>query len=200
MDLSTRQKQDALRQRYGKGNGNRNGDFTTSGTLHVKGQHQLYRKEQALPENQSLGEGNSQQYQQQVNRPSAYRENTIKTKEPILHRKADTPFSIRETDAVSLKDRKREKEKIQKERLSGSPEVYRTEFSPKRQPEKPAENFASGNTGSTLPTGIYARSFTERREMQISGYRKGKYLEARKQERGRKEVSEKPDINRGRSH
>lgn len=197
MDLSTKQKQDALRQGYGKGSGNRSGDFTASGNLHVKGQYQLYRREQALPENQSLGEGNLQQYQQQVNRPSAYRENNIKTKEPVIHRKADTPFSVREKDTVSMKDRKREKEKIQREGLTGSPEVHRTEFSQKHQSENPAENFASGNTRRTLPTGIYAQSFTERREMQISGYKKGKYLEARKQERKGKEASERPNINRG---
>ena len=193
LNLSTKEKQDALRQGYGKGIGNRSGDFTTSGNLHVKRPLQPYHQEQSLHGEQQLVGG---QAQQQVNRPSSYRENTIKTKEPILHRKADTPFSIKETDAVSLKEHKGKDKKIHKPELSGSPKVHKTEFTQKDQPEKPAGNSASGNTKRTLPTGIYARSFTERREMQISGYKKGKYLEAWKQERGRKEASEKPDINR----
>lgn len=194
MNLSTKEKQDALRQGYGKGIGNRSGDSIASGNLHVKRPLQPYHQEQSLHGEQQLVGG---QAQQQVNRPSSYRESTIKTKEQVLHRKADTPFSIKETDAVSLKEHKGKDKKIHKPELSGSPKVHKTEFTQKDQPEKPVENFASGNTKSTFPDGTYARSFSERREMQISGYKKGKYLEARKQERGRKEASERPDINRG---
>ena len=194
MNLSTKEKQDALRQGYGKGIGNRSGDSIASGNLHVKRPLQPYHQEQSLHGERQLAGG---QAQQQVNRPSSYRESTIKTKESVIHRKTDTPFSIRETDAVSVKDRKREKEKIQKEGLSEPLKVHKTEYTPKGQLEKPAENSDSGNTKSTLPTGIYARSFTERREMQISGYKKGKYLEARKQQHGGKEQGEKPGINRG---
>lgn len=194
MSLFTRQKQDALRQGYGKGSGNRSGDFTTSGNLHVKRPQQPYHQEQVLYGEQQSAGG---QTQQRVNRPSSYHENNIKTKEPVLHRKADTPSSIRETDAVSVKDHKGKDKKIHKPELSEPTKAHKTEFSPKHQPEKPAGNFASGNTRRTLPASVYAQSFTERREMQISGYKKGKYLEARKQERGRKEASEKPDINRG---
>lgn len=100
----------SYQQEHGNGSGNRRRDYTALGNLHIKRPLQGYQKESALHREQPAGSGQPEQ-QQQVQRPSAYHESTIKTKEPILHRKSEMPTGIKRADDFSLKERRREKEK-----------------------------------------------------------------------------------------
>ena len=52
------------------------------------------------------------------------------------------------------------------------------------------------DTGNMLPASVYAQPYTEKRESQISGYRKEKYLKSRERERRVKEADRKLDTGR----
>lgn len=105
---------------------------------------------------------------QQMERPSAYRETSLKIKEPVFHRKAEMPFNTRRTEGSSSKAAQ----------------------SKKASPAKKSENIYKQHTEKKLPSDGYALSFTEKRAGQISCYRKEKYLETIKQEHRVKEAEE----------
>ena len=106
------------RQEHGNDAGRRSGNPAVFGNLNIKRPLQGYQKESVLYGEQLSGNGQpeQQQYQhqvqQQIPRPSAYHENTIMTKEPVLHRKSDVPSGIKRADDFSLKERKGKKEEI----------------------------------------------------------------------------------------
>ena len=175
----------SYQQEHGNSAGGRNGskcgDLDVFGNLHVKRPLQKYRKESVMNQEQPAGNRQPEQQQhqnqgQQVQRPSAYHENTIKTKEPALHRKEDTPSSIKRADGFILKERKSKKEKAQKSKTAMTSKAHR---------EKASGNFATDNKAGNLLASEYAQSFSTRRDGQISKYMRKKFFRPGKEKYSR---------------
>lgn len=172
-------------QEYGNGTGGRNGskcgELSVFGNLHVKRPLQKYRKESVLNQEQPAGsrQPEQQQYQRnqvhQAQRPSAYHENTIKTKEPALHRKSDIPSSIKRADGFILKERKGKKEKAPKPKPVTS----------KARREKASGKFSTDDKAGNLSASGYAQSFPDRRDGQISKYKRKKFFRPGKEKYSR---------------
>lgn len=172
-------------QEYGNGTGGRNGskcgEMSVFGNLHVKRPLQKYRKESVLNQEQPAGsrQPEQQQYQRnqvhQAQRPSAYHENTIKTKEPALHRKSDIPSSIKRADGFILKERKGKKEKAPKPKPVTS----------KARREKASGKFSTDDKAGNLSASGYAQSFPDRRDGQISKYKRKKFFRPGKEKYSR---------------
>ena len=175
----------SCQQEHGNSAGGRNrskcGELAVFGNLHVKRPLQKYRKESGMNQEQPAGNCQPEQHQQyqnqvhQVQRPSTYHENTIKIKEPALHRKEDTPSSIKRTDGFILKERKGKKEKAQKPRSAATSKTRREKYAGESRREKSSVNFVTENKAGNLSASGYAQSFSDRRDGQISKY-KGKKL------------------------
>ena len=123
----------SYQQEYGSSvggrSGNRSRDLDVYGNLHVRKPLQKYRKESASYDKKAAGSGQTEQrqhpagqnqMQQEIQKPSAYHENTIKTKESVIHRKEDTLSGIKKTDNFSLKERRGRKAKIQEQICIGT--------------------------------------------------------------------------------
>lgn len=183
----------SCQQEHGNSAGGRNGskcgDLAVFGNLYVKRPLQKYRKESVLNQEQPAGSRQPEQQQhqnqgQQVQRPSAYHENTIKTKEPVLHRKEDTPFSIKRADGFILKERKGKKEKAQKSKPVTS-KAHREKHVGESRREISSGNFATDNKAGNLLASGYAQSFSDRRDGQISKYKRKKFFRPGKEKYSR---------------
>ena len=95
--FSPKEKQDMLRQKELPGGGagrqaaqiQRTCDSDSGrGEIYSGGTGDFYRQEQGF--DRKLPSAGESPYRQQTQRPSAYHETIIKTKETVLHRKADT--------------------------------------------------------------------------------------------------------------
>ncbi|MEY8323021.1 C40 family peptidase [Lachnospiraceae bacterium 54-11] len=182
-------------QEHGNGTGGRNGskcgELSVFGNLHVKRPLQKYRKESVLNQEQPAGsrQPEQQQYQRnqvhQAQRPSAYHENTIKTKEPALHRKEDTPSSIKRADGFILKERKGKKEKAQKSKPAGTSKAHREKYAGESRREISSGNFATENKAGSLSASGYTQSFSDRRDGQISKYKRKKIFRPGKEKYSR---------------
>ena len=170
-----KEKQDMLRQKELPGGGagrqaaqiQRTCDSDSGrGEIYSGGTGDFYRQEQGF--DRKLPSAGESPYRQQTQRPSAYHETIIKTKETVLHRKADTAPGFSRKGIFSVKDQL------------------------KRMPEKSSAR----DTKNTLPASIYAQPFPEKRENRISGYRRGKYLKSRKQYLKGSEIQEKSDTGK----
>lgn len=157
---------DFYRKEQGKNSVSGNRSLAASGILHVKEQPHVYRQEPVF--DRKLPSAGESPYRQQTQRPSFYHETIIKTKETVLHRKADTVSGFSRKGIFSVKDHL------------------------KRKPEKSSAR----DTKNTPPASMYAQPFSEKRENRISGYRRGKYLKSRKQHQKGNEVQEKSDTDR----
>ncbi len=169
-------------------NGSKCGDLAVFGNLHVKRPLQKYRKESVMNQEQPAGNRQPEQQQhqgQQVQRPSAYHENTIKTKEPALHRKEDVPSSIKRTDGFILKERKGKKEKIQKPKPAGTSKARREKYAGESRREKSSGNFATDNKAGNPSESGYAQPFPDRRDGQISKYERKKFFRSGKEKYSR---------------
>ncbi|MEY8268031.1 NlpC/P60 family protein [Lachnospiraceae bacterium 64-25] len=173
--FSPKEKQDMLRQKELPGGGagrqaaqiQRTCDSDSGrGEIYSGGTGDFYRQEQGF--DRKLPSAGESPYRQQTQRPSAYHETIIKTKETVLHRKADTAPGFSRKGIFSVKDQL------------------------KRMPEKSSAR----DTKNTLPASIYAQPFPEKRENRISGYRRGKYLKSRKQYLKGSEIQEKSDTGK----
>ena len=144
-DFETSDTVKSYQQEYGSSTGgrirNRGGDLAVYGNLHVRKPFQKYRKESAPYDKGSDGNSQAQQHQhsegnqqiqQEIQTPSAYHENAIKTKEPVLHRKEDTLSGIKRADNFCLKERRGRREKLQEGKSIGSSKIHR-----KTVPENP---------------------------------------------------------------
>ena len=181
-------------QEHGNGTGGRNGskcgELSVFGNLHVKRPLQKYRKESVLNQEQPAGsrQPEQQQYQRnqvhQAQRPSAYHENTIKTKEPALHRKSDIPSSIKRTDGFILKERKGKKEKAHKPKPITS-KAHREKYAGESRREISSGNFATDNKAGTLSASGYTQTFSDRRDVQISMYKRKKFFRPGKEKYSR---------------
>ena len=184
----------SCQQEHGNSAGGRNGskcgDLAVFGNLHVKRPLQKYRKESVLNQEQPAGSRQPEQQQhqnqgQQVQRPSAYHENTIKTKEPVLHRKSDIPSSIKRADGFILKERKGKKEKAQKSKPAGTSKAHREKYAGESRREISSGNFATDNKAGTLSASGYTQSFSDRRDGQISRYKRKKFFRPGKEKYSR---------------
>ena len=171
----------SCQQEYGNStggsNGSKCGELSVFGNLHVNRSLQNYQRKSVLNQEQPAGSRQPEQQQhqnqgQQVQRPSAYHENTIKTKEPALHRKEDTPSSIKRADGFILKERKGKKEKAQKPRSAATSKTRREKYAGESRREKSSGNFASENKAGNLSASGYTQPFSDRRDGQISKYKR----------------------------
>lgn len=182
-------------QEYGNGAGGRSGGINrnplVSGNLHVKRPLQGFQKESVSHGEKLSGNGQPEQQcqhqgQQQVQRPSAYHENTIKTKEPVLHRKADVPSGIKRADGFSMKECKGKKEKTKKPAPAVTAKAHRKKYAGESRQEKSSENFPTANkTGNPSADG-YAQSFSDRRDRQVSCYKRRKLFRSGKEKYSQK--------------
>ncbi len=173
----------------GGSTGSKCGDLAVFGNLHVKRPLQKYRKESVLNQEQPAGKRQPEQQQhqnqgQQVQRPSAYHENTIKTKELVLHRKEDTPSSIKRADGFILKERKGKKEKAQKSKPVTS-KAHREKYAGESRREISSGNFATDNKAGSLSASGYTQTFSGRRDVQISKYKRKKFFRPGKEKYSR---------------
>lgn len=175
----------SYQQEHGNSAGGRNGskcgDLAVFGNLHVKRPLRKYWKESVLNQEQPAGSRQPEQQQHQnqghqVQRPSAYHENTIKTKEPVLHRKEDTPSSIKRADGFILKERKGKKEKAQKPRSAATSKTRREKYAGESRREKSSGNFSTDDKAGNLSESGYAQFFSDRRDVQISMYKRKKFF------------------------
>ena len=203
-DFETSDTVKSYQQEYGSSTGgrirNRGGDLAVYGNLHVRKPFQKYRKESAPYDKKSDGnsqaqqsqhsEGN-QQIQQEIQKPSAYHETAIKTKEPVLHRKTDIPSGIKGTDNFSLKERRRRKAKIQEQKSAGSSKIYKKNRTGESQQGKAVENYSVDSTAGVASASGSIQSFSDKRDEQISRYKRKKFFDAGKkkysQRKSRKE-------------
>lgn len=174
-DFSPKEKQDMLRQKELSvvGAGRQETQIQRAydsdsgrGEVYAGGTGDFYWQEPGFE--RRLPSAGESPYRRQTQRPSAYHETIIKTKETVLHRKADTTPGFSRKGIFSVKDQL------------------------KRMPEKSSAR----DTKNTLPASVYAPPFQEKRENRISGYRKGKYLKSRKQYPKGGEAQEKSDTGR----
>ena len=180
-------------------NGSKGGDPAVLGNLHVKRPLQEYRKESFPNEKPPAGNSQISQRQylgEQIYRPSSYHETAIKIKEPVLHRKQGAPPGISRTGIFSRKENMGKRETVQNAGVSGTFKIHKRKFIQTNQPVKGAENPFLKDTGNMLPANVYAQPYTEKRESQISGYRREKYLKFRERERKGKEADGKSDGGR----
>ena len=154
------------RKEQGKNSASGSRSLAESGILHVKKQPHVYQQEPVF--DRKLPSAGESPYRQQTQRPSAYHETIIKTKETVLHRKADTTPGFSRKGIFSVKDHL------------------------KRMPEKSSAR----DRKNTLPASVYAQPFPEKRENRISGYKRGKYLKSRKQYPKGSEAQERSDTGR----
>lgn len=181
----------SYQQKQGNGSRNRSRDYTALGNLHVKKPLQGYQKESVPHGEQLSGNGQTEQQcqhqgQQQVQRPSAYHENTIKTKEPVLHRKSDVPSGIRGEGGFNRKKRKGRRGEAQRLKPSAISKVHKEKCAGESHRESAAGKFPIENkAGKSFDYG-YAQSFPDRRDKQISDYKKKKYFKSGKEKYSQK--------------
>lgn len=193
---------ESCQQGYGSStgrNGSKFGNPAVLGNLHVKRPLQEYRKKSVPNEKPPAGSSQISQRQylgEQIHRPSSYHETAIKTKEPALHRKSDAPPGISRTGIFSRKGNRGKRETVQNAGASGTFKIHKGEHTRTKQQIQGAENPSMKDTGNMLPASVYAQPYTEKRESQISGYRKEKYLKSRERERRVKEADRKLDTGR----
>lgn len=184
----------SYQQEYGNGaggsNGSNKGNVAVFGNLHVKRLLQGYQIESVSHKEPPAGNRQPEQHQgqQQVQRPSAYHENTIKTKETVLHRKADVPFSIKREDGFILKERKSKKEKAKKPKPVVMPKAHREKRTGEFQQEKPSGNISTDNKVGDQSATCYTQSFSDRRDAQISDYKRKKFFKLGKQKSSSRET------------
>ena len=180
-------------------NGSKCGNSAVLGNLHVKRPLQEYRKESALNEKPPAGSSqiSQRQYQgEQIHRPSSYHETAIKTKEPVLHRKTDAPSGISRTGIFSRKENRGKRETVQNAGVSGTFKIHNGEHIRTGQAVRGAESLSMEDIGNVLPASVYAQPYTEKRESQISGYRREKYLKSQKMRKKSKEMDRQSDTGR----
>ncbi len=201
-DLFADKTAESYQQGYGSStgrNGSKFGDPAVLGNLHVKRPLQEYRKESVPNEKPPAGSSqiSQRQYQgEQIHRPSSYHETAIKTKKPVLHRKQNAQPGIGRTGIFSRKGNRRKRKAVQDSGLSGASKVYKREHTQTKQEIRRAGNPSMKDTGNTPPSNVYAQPYTEKREGQISDYRREKYLKFREKECKGKEADRKSDTGR----
>lgn len=141
-------------------------------------------------------------HQVQPHHPSAYHENTIKTKDTVIHRRPEAPGINRHTDAFIFKGRNFSKKEIHRKQPARGLKIRHGNRVVELRNLRPAGDIPVKDAGEINPASASARSFEDKRGRQISGYKKKKYLGFRNQERmGRNayagsDTARKPDTDR----
>ncbi len=170
--------------------GNRSGDLAVYGNLHVRKPLQKYQKESAPYDKRPGGNSQAQQRQhpegqnqaqKEIQKPSAYHETAIKTKEPVIHRKEDMLSGVKRTDDFSLKERRGRKEKVQEHRTAVNFKIYRQKRIGESRQGKEIENYSVGSTAGVFSASGSIQSFSDKRDEQISRYKRKKFFSAGKQ-------------------
>ena len=179
----------SYQQEYGNGSGNRSRDYAALGNLHVKRPLQGYQKE-SVPHGELSGNGQPEQQcqhqgQQQAQRPSAYHENTIKTKETVLHRKSDVPCNIRRADGFSLK-RKKVKAQGSGHSHPRTGRVQKNKYAREFRRAETSGNLSTIKPEERRPDSGYAQPFSDRRDRQISSYKRKKFFRSGKEKYSQK--------------
>lgn len=231
VNLSAREKQDALRQnghsgvriqgqtygspdggggearyddikmyRAGYGNDNCNGNgngsvgggtFAAPGNIHVKQPQHLENREPAFQDSHFPVDGQSSQhkarhqvlYQIQPPHPSAYHENNIKVKETIIHRKQEVPDINRHTGTFISKGKNLSPKAVQRKQPARSLKIRHGSMTAELWNTKLLGDIPAKDSKGANPASVSAQSFEDKRERQISGCKKKKYLGLWKQER-----------------
>lgn len=200
---------------YGNNNGNDNGTADRfsgmPGNIHVRkrqypahqeqdgktGAENLLYQEQKFQDKRSANGSQTGQYQTQhqvqPHRPSAYHENTIKTKDTIIHRKPETPGIKKHTGTSVFTSRSISKRKIQKQRTVRSLKAGYGRSEAELQNTNLVESIPVKDAGGINPASVSAQSYEDKRERQISGCKKKKYLGLRKQEHMGRNAHAEPD-------
>ena len=177
-NFSPKEKQDALRQKNipeaGTGIRGQSSAIWGIGNFRSDGTVESYQQEHG---EQPAGNG------QHIQRPSAYHENTIKAKEPVLHRKADTLFGIKSADSFSLKEHK-----VKKEKAQGSDKIQKSTYIREFRQEEALGKPSSMKSEKTLPASGYAQPFSDRRDSQISKYKRKKFFGSGKEKYSRRKT------------
>ena len=184
----------SYQQEYGNVSRIKSKDYVVLGNLHVKRPLQEHQKE-------SVPQGRQPEQHHQVQRPSAYHENTIKTKETVLRRKSDVPSSIKRADDFRLKEPTGKKEKVQKSKPTGTFKANRGNYAGESQQKKVSGNFPTDNTAGNPSASCYAQAFSDRRDEQISQYKRKKFFKSGKKkysrpEAGRENAGRKTDTEK----
>ncbi len=183
----------SYQQEYGRRadgrSGNRSGDLAVYGNLHVRKPLQKYQQESVSCDKRSAGNSQPQQCrhseehyqaQQEIQKPSAYHETAIKTKEPVIHRKEDMLSGIKRTDNSSLKERRGRKIKVQGQKMAGSSKAHRKNRTKESWQGKAGDNYSVDNIAGVSPASGSSQSFVDKRDMQISRYKRKKFFGAKK--------------------
>ena len=199
----------------GKGNGSADRFSGMPGNTHVRkrqypahqeqegktGAENLLYQEQKFQDKRPANGSHSDQHQVQPPRPSAFHVNTIKTKETVIHRKQEAPDINRHTDTFIFKGKHFSAKEIQRKQPARSLKIRHSSRAAELRNTRPTGDIPLKDTGKEIPASVSAQSFEDKRERQISGYKK-KYLGFRKQERmGRNayagsDTARKPDTDR----
>lgn len=194
---------------YGNDSGNSNGIVgggasVVPGNIHAKRPQYPAHQEQVFqvgaqdfqnrqPPTNSQSSQHRTQHQVQPHRPSAYHENTIKTKDTVIHRKPESPGIKKHTGTSVFTSRSISKRKIQKQRTVRSLKAGYGRSEAELQNTNLVEDIPVKDTGGINPASVSAQSFEDKRERQISGYKKKKYLGFRKQEHMGRNAHGEPD-------
>ena len=183
----------SYQQEYGSStggrSGNRCGDLAVYGNLHVRKPLQKYQREAVPYDKKTAGSSQmeqrqhpagQQQEQQEIQRPSAYHETAIKTKEPVLHSKTDIPSGIKRIDDFILKERKEKKEKLQEQKSVGSSKIHRKNHTGESRQGKAGDNYSVDSTAGVASASGSIQSFSDKRDEQISRYKRKKFFDAGK--------------------
>ena len=177
-NFSVKEKQDALRQKNlsGAGTGIQGQSSAIRGTGYFRSDGTV---ESYQPEHGEQPAGNGQQIQ----RPSAYHENAIKAKEPVIRRKADTLSGIKGADGFRLKEHKGKKEKAQ-----GSDKIQKSTYIREFRQEEALGKPSSMKSEKVLPASGYAQPFSDRRDSHISKYKRKKFFQSGKEKYSRRKT------------
>ena len=176
----------------GNGNGSvGGGTFAAPGNIHVKQPQHLENREPAFQDSHFPVDGQSSQhkarhqvlYQIQPPHPSAYHENNIKVKETIIHRKQEVPDINRHTGTFIFRGKHFSAKEIQRKQPARSLKIRHGRRTAELRNARLTGDIPAKDAGGINPVSVSAQSFGDKRERQISGYKKKKYLGFRKQER-----------------
>ena len=202
VNLSAKEKQDALRhnghsggkvqgQTYRNPDGGGGEASAMQGNTHAKQLRHLEDQEPAFQDSHFPVDGQSSQHkarhqvqhQVQPPRPSAFHENTIKTKETVIHKKQEAPDINRHTDTFIFKGKHFSAKEIQRKQPARSLKIRHGSRAAELRNTRTTGDIPVKDTGGVIPASVSAQSFEDKRVRQISGYKKKKYLGFRKQER-----------------
>ena len=130
----------------------------------------LYREldfQDKRPANGSQTDQHQTRHQVQPHHPSAYHENTIKTKDTVIHRRPEAPGINRHTDAVIFKGRNFSKKEIHRKQPARGLKIRHGNRVVELRNLRPAGDIPVKDAGEINPASASARSFEDKRGREI---------------------------------